>query len=178
MLMMRHRVLGLGLGLGLFLACVPAQAQDYNDPFFLYYGFFLPRQAAISATPTVNDTLNAVTATRQATATTNRATLYDPNGNLAPLDDFEGPAGLGGGRARTDDRSRSIASGRFPTGNSNGMGPAQFYSRTARYYPTLRSGKSTNRNVFVGRRSGGYGRASVPNATGGMGMGLGMPGPR
>ncbi len=59
--------LTLGFVLGLALVASPAQAQlgtDFlnNDPFNLYYGFYLPRQAALSVQPRPEATINAYAA--------------------------------------------------------------------------------------------------------------------
>lgn len=176
---MRRAIFGMAILAGLSAFARESRAQtNFSDPFFLYYGYVLPRQQAIAATPTVNDTLNAVTAARQANASTNRANLYDPNGGFAPLDDFDGP-GSGGGQARNDPRLGRIASGAFPSGNIAGTGPALYYNRTARYYPSIRSGRGPNRNLSVAsprRGLGGGGGAGMPSPRGSAGFG--MPGPR
>src|SRR4051812_16988966 len=48
------------------------------DPFNFYFGYYLPHQAYIAAQPTPLDTINQITAQRQAAALTDRAGLYDP----------------------------------------------------------------------------------------------------
>ncbi|MDX2035726.1 MAG: hypothetical protein SFX72_03660 [Isosphaeraceae bacterium] len=171
---MRRAIWGMGLLAGLAIFAGEARAQNFSDPFFLYYGYFLPRQQAMAATPTVTDTINAVTAARQGNASTNRANLYDPNGNFAPLEDFENP---GGGSRRQDARAPYLQSGRFPSGNIGGTGPGLYYARTARYYPGLRQGVSPNRNVGLSnpRPGGGFG-GGVPVAR--PNVGGGVPGPR
>ena len=106
---------------------------------------------------------------------TNRANLYDPNGNFAPIEEFDGP---NASKARNDPRGGRISNGGFPAGNISGSGPAMHYNRTARYYPNLRNGIGPNRNVGVGGgRPGAFGGGS-PNARSGMSSGMGMAGPR
>jgi hypothetical protein len=138
------------------------------DPFSFYYGYYLPHQAAIAAQPTPLDTVNQITALRQYNAVTDRAGLYDP---ISPygddeLDPLRPGSALGKGErlARPQNFARA-------TSNSQGTGPALYYNRTARYYPSMRSGRGPNRNIGTTRSSRG----------GGMGGGvpsMGMPGVR
>src|SRR5262245_16950315 len=79
---MRRPILGLTIVLGV-MALVPAEGRAQfidgtGDPFFLYYGFYLPRQAALAATPRPEMTINNMAAIRQENALTERAGLYDP----------------------------------------------------------------------------------------------------
>ena len=69
------------LGISLLASTNRAQAQAGNlgaDPFSLYFGYYLPHQAAIAAQPTPMDTINAAQATRQAAAAADRTGLYEP----------------------------------------------------------------------------------------------------
>lgn len=144
--------------------------SGFSDPFFLYFGYYLPQQAALANQPRIQDTLNANVAAQQAYAQTNRANLYDPNGGYgrfdphASVDPFDPNsraaqgARVAGGMAL---RSRSSV----PTANTNGNGPPMYFNRTAQFYPSMRSGRGPNANVRVpgrGVRTGG----------------VGMPGPR
>jgi len=138
-----------------------------NDPFFLYYSYFLPRQAALAAQPKVSDTINPNVAARQSYASTNRANLYDPNGAYGAFDGYDpnetfgrtaGRGGAAGGAAR-----QTLAYRGLPTTNIAGRGPALFYNRAGLYHPQLRSGQYGNRNLAVpGRGIGGAG-VSGPN---------------
>ncbi len=171
---MRHPRFGLAVALGVFLLIPAGRAHAQlagglgNDPFSLYYGFYLPHQAAIAAQPTPLDTINAVTAARQFTAVTDRAALYDPispysDEELDPLAPFSARRG----------RGRTATIPNFAN-NARGTGPALYYNRLARYYPNLRStGRGPNRNlahVRSGRFGGGGGGIS-----GGFSGGMPMP---
>lgn len=138
----------------------------FSDPFFLYYGWYLPQQNALANQPRVEDTINYNVAQNQAYAQTNRAGLYDPNGGYGRFDPNADPYDLarggGAGRAGTTPRTRAGV----PTSNINGNGPLGYYNRTAQFYPSMRTGRGPNRNVGVparGVRGGG---------------GVGVPGPR
>lgn len=140
----------------------------FSDPFFLYYGWYLPQQNAIANQPRVEDTISYNVAQNQVYAQTNRAGLYDPaGGRFDPNpsgDPFDPGVRAGGGRS-TMGRTRSG----IPTSNANGSGPPAYYNRAAQYYPSMRPGRGPNRNVAVaGRGARGHGG----------GMGMGMPGPR
>ncbi len=150
-----------------------AQAQT-SDPFFLYYSYFLPRQAALAAQPSVSDSINARAAQQQYSATTNRANLYDPNGGYGTSDPFApvDPFGATNPRARGG-RMGTLGSRGLPTTNINGSGPALYYNRHAQYYPSIRSGRGPNRNLAVAGR-GVRGGPGVPSAAAGMAL----PGPR
>lgn len=137
---MRRPMFGLAIVLGaLTLAPAEGRAQFVDgtgDPFFLYYGFYLPRQAALAATPRPEMTVNSMAAIRQENALTERAGLYDPvspfgSGTFDPSRPFgDRTAGRRGG-------------GMAGSGTSiNGSGPPLYYNRTAAYYPNLRTGRS------------------------------------
>lgn len=124
-----------------------------SDPFALYYGFFLPRQAALAAQPGPEATINSITADRQRYAVTNRASLYDPASPYAGVGGVEDLGTFDSDRGERIARPRSSG---LTSNHTMGSGPQTYYNRTARYYPTLRSGRSVNRNIAV--RSGGGGR--------------------
>jgi hypothetical protein len=142
----------------------------FDDPFFLYFSYFLPRQAALAAQPNVNDTINQNVANNQVNARTNRSGIYDPNGgygafdNYDPNDTFERPGG-----ARGINQSRRGFRG-LPSTNIAGRGPALYYNRAAQFYPSLRNGTGPNRNLAVTGR-GVRGGGSVPSAASGMSQG-------
>jgi hypothetical protein len=177
------------LGILAVLAIISAAAKEgraqvssaAGDPFFLYYGYFLPRQAAMAAQPRVEDTINAASISQQAYAQTNRSSLTDPSGGYG-ADRFADSGFLDGrirgGRAATGpggmttQRLRSTV----PSTNMPGTGPQLYFNRTAAYYPGMRQGvgRGPNRNLAVagrGVRSGGTG---MPTG----GVGLPQPGPR
>src|SRR5690606_29500925 len=111
----------------------PAQffgTGNTNDPFFQYYGFYLPRQAALAAQPRPQDSINALAAARQYSALTERASLYDP---IQPFGTYD-PNLLFGGRG-------GVQFGGMATHgtNINGSGPSGYYNRTHTYFPGLRS---------------------------------------
>ena len=131
----------------------------FSDPFFLYYGWYLPQQNAIANQPRVEDTINYNVAQNQVYAQTNRANLYDPNGGYgrfdpnSSFDPFDpnsrgqggrGPGGGGGGGGQQMKMRAGV-----PTSNVNGNGPAMYFNRMAQFYPSIRSGRGPNRNVAV-----------------------------
>jgi hypothetical protein len=145
----------------------------FSDPFFLYYGWYLPSQNALANQPRVEDTINYNVGQNQANAMTNRAGLYDPNGGYGRFDpnasgDPFDPSARGGGGRGLAMRSRAT----IPTSNANGGGPPLYYNRMAQHYPSIRSGRGPNRNVAV------MGRGARRGGGGGGGMGVGAPGPR
>lgn len=154
-----------------------AQAGVFDDPFFTYYGFYLPRQAALAAQPHVEDTINQNFVNNQALARTNRASLYDPNGgygafdNYDPNDTFSKP-GQRGRQANAGQNRRQFRG--LPTTNINGRGPALYYNRAGQFYPSLRSGIGPNRNLAVSGRGarGGGGGMGMGSAAAGMSPGI------
>jgi len=137
------------------------------DPFSFYYGYYLPHQAYIAAQPRPLDSINQMVATRQYTAQTDRSALYDP---ISPYGEEEldplRPYSAQRGKERLA-RPQQFAYGTQGGAASNAMGhgPAMYYSRTARYFPTLRTGRGPNRNVAAVRQSRGAGAAmpSMPS---------------
>jgi hypothetical protein len=172
---MRRPILGLAAAAAIVLL-VPAgrahgQAGVGADPFSFYYGYYLPHQAAMAARPTPLDTINNVTAQRQYAAQTDRSALYDPISPYAEdeSDPFRSYGGgrRGGGGGGGGPRIQSFTYGK-DNSNTRGEGPAMFYNRTARYFPTLRAGRGPNQNLAADRPHRGFSR--------GGGMGMGMPG--
>jgi len=155
---MRRLLIGLAIAWGFSVFLPTSRAQFPNtafDPFFFYYGVYLPRQAALSAQPRSVDTINAAAARRQMTAQTDRSGLYDPIQpfgleELDPSRPFSpqgqlGRPGLGSG-------------GLIPSGvtnaNINGDGPPSYFGRAQAYYPGLRAGRGANQNLYSGGRFG------------------------
>jgi len=145
------------------------------DPFSFYFGYYLPHQAYIAAQPTPLDTINQLTAARQAVAQTDRAGLYDP---VSPYgaDDLDPlkPYSRQGGAGQTG-RAYRFTHGAANT-TSRGSGPPLYYNRTAQYFPTLTAGRGPNRNLTAGRYSrgaSGFGIGGSGGGGGGGGMGGG-----
>ena len=176
---MRFSLLGLVVALGLSATSSEALAQapfsSVSDPFFLYYGFYLPRQQAQAMSPGPEATINAVTANRQQYAATNRNGMFDPNGARDTLDSSDEFSAASGVKKRT----MSAQQGRFVSGvhggNLNGLGPQGYYGggKAAAYYKDLKTGRGKNANVSVVRSRGFSGGAG-----GYGGLGGGLPGPR
>jgi hypothetical protein len=155
----------------------------FSDPFFLYYGWYLPQQNALANQPRIEDTINYNVGQNQVYAQTNRAGLYDPNGGYGRFDPnpsgdpFDPSMRAGGGMGRV---GMGRMRGTVPTSNANGSGPPMYFNRASQYYPSMRSGRGPNRNLAVvtrGARRGG-GPSMGAGMGGGMGGGMGMPGPR
>jgi len=169
---MRRPLLFLIAALGVSAVASEAKAQtNFGDPFFQYYSYYLPQQAALAARPGPEATLNALTAYRAGFAATGNNRAFDPNGGFDP---FGSGDDLGFNSGGTRRRSLpSAASGRYGAhgGNLNGLGPQGYYNAgLTKYYRELRVGRGKNANQAVTRTrgySGGFG-----------GMGGGLPGPR
>ena len=169
---MASRIVGLAVLLGLLTLAPPARAQGlggFDDPFTLYYGFFLPRQAALAATPRPEQTVNAMASIRQERIANERAGLYDPI--IPPWANNNDPADIQGNR-RAGKRPGGVA---FNSGVGSNLGPgvSKYYGRTPTGYKQLPSGRSrgANASLAVGSRRGGGGgaRGMVPSPSSGMG---------
>jgi hypothetical protein len=151
-----------------------AQAGVGSDPFSFYYGYYLPHQAAQAAQPKAIDTINQIVATRQYTAQTDRAQLYDPISPYGAEEDDPLRPYSSTGRPGSGGKATSYGYG---GSNSaiNGNGPNLYYNRTARYFPAMKPGRGPNRNLAAlkGSRNmgGGGGMPSMPSM-GGMGGGF------
>jgi len=169
-------MLGLFVALGASVVATETHAQapfgGINDPFFLYYGFYLPRQQAQSLQSGPEATINAITAARQSYAATNRTDMFSPNGpdfNRFGLDsDF-----LAGSGARGRGQAGGVSTVARLGGNLNGKGVPNHFNRVGSYHPTLRSGQSRNSNVAVVR-----GRSNFGGGMGNLNPTVGLPGPR
>ena len=132
----------------------------FSDPFFLYYGWYLPQQNALANQPRVEDTINYNIGQNQAYAQTNRAGLYDPNGGYGRFDPnpggdpFDPGMRAGGGPRSAMGRMR----GSIPTSNANGSGPPMYYNRLSQHYPSIRPGRGPNHNVGVMGKGAPQGR--------------------
>jgi hypothetical protein len=158
---MRTRWLGGLVVLGLFAVASPAEAQfitgsNYN-PFNLYYGWYLPQQAALAARPRPSDAINVLSAARQRTASTERSTLYDPAGGYGLTDRFD-PSMPFADRQQVRRGSGGLAT--MGT-NVNGAGPGAYYNRASSFFPGLRAGRGPNANAAAAPvRQGGFGGSS------------------
>jgi hypothetical protein len=171
------------LGILAVLALISATAKEgraqtsfsAGDPFFLYYGYFLPRQAAMASQPRVEDTINDASANQQSYAQTNRTSLYDPNGGYG-TDRFADTGlldGRGRGRPATGPGGMTTVRSRASVPNTNipGTGPQIYFNRTATYFPQMRPGigRGPNRNLAVagrGVRNSGAGMPTMPSTPG------------
>lgn len=114
------------------------------DPFSGYYSWFLPRQAAMAAQPTLNNQLNMYTAERVASQNM-------PANGLNSMD-LAG-LGLAGANAPSLDsdaprnpRPRLSSTGPIVE-NSMGKGLGRYHSRAGSYYPTMRQGTYGNNGL-------------------------------
>jgi hypothetical protein len=134
------------------------------DPFSLYFGYYLPHQAAIAAQSTPLDTINQITAARQFQAVTDRAGLYDP---ISPYGEEDLDPSRPLSARRKGERMGPPRSFAVSTANARGLGPELYYNRTARYFPQLRTGRGPNRNLAAVRTrsvgSFGGGAPSMPS---------------
>lgn len=163
--MSRARYLPLSvLAVTLILASsAEAQNQSVGDPFSLYYGFFLPRQAAMSMNMGPSATLNQISSERQRFSAVERGSLYDPSEPFG-LD----MGGFGGASDARGNRERRVPTS--PMGlisdNRMGMGVPGYFNRTSSFYPSLRQ------SVGSARRQ----QSSQPFRVSGVGIGnFGVP---
>jgi hypothetical protein len=159
-------------------AAAPARAQLSNgDPFFLYYGYYLPQQAFFASIPKQEDNLRMMAVQRQFTAMTDRAGLNEPGIGLGSYDPLR-PFG-----ERGASRLPKTAPGGLVTTHTNGAGPTGYFNRTNTHYPGRRLGQMTTRQGGVGSPASALGPrfdalGVSPRARGGGmgGMGMGMGG--
>jgi hypothetical protein len=181
---MRVRLLGLAVAFGLSLLATSARAQDgFSDPFFLYYGYFLPRQNALASQGQPEDFYRNQGLQRQYAAQTDRSALYGDNGYLGqdelnPLSEF-------GKRSGSTRMVRTVPKGLRTTVSLKGhSAPPDQFQQTKSYFPGMRNGMgprpqgavSLNGGVgSVGRGGGGGmsplvpGNGGMPSARGSMG---------
>ncbi len=131
---MRHILTGLGVVIGLGIFATPSQAQStgFSDPFFLYYGFYLPYQASRAAQPQPEDAIRDRAAGMQIQAQADRSALYDPQFGIPDSDlDPTRPFGDKRGRSRTP-RTHPVG---IVSGNLSGTGPAGYYTSPWQLFP-------------------------------------------
>lgn len=146
-------------------AQTPSFSPGFSDPFFLYYGYYLPHQAALAAQPTVTTQLQDVAAARQNFAMQERSgSLYGPM--TSPFE-MTGPNGemLPYGAAQRGAQRLPRLPAHFATrGNANNTRLPHFNELSSRF-PTARTGSFVNQNI-VGSGRGGSSLMGMP----GMGM--------
>ncbi|HEV3121038.1 MAG TPA: hypothetical protein VGY53_04010 [Isosphaeraceae bacterium] len=160
---MRRLILAGAVGLSFAILTPGARAQvgfspGFSDPFFLYYGYYLPRQAALAAQPTVQSQLNQVAVDRQNYALADRAGLFTPPGNMFDVDpqgsggDMFAPFARRGGAQRLPRLQPQFAN---PM-NANQRVIPHFNELQSRF-PMAKRGSFPNRNMAGGgaRASGG-----------------------
>ncbi|WZO96996.1 hypothetical protein EP7_004008 [Isosphaeraceae bacterium EP7] len=124
-----------------------------NDPFALYFGFFLPRQQALANQPGPEATINENVAARQSYAVTNQGSLTDPGNPFAGADDPFSDSGVFAGTRRPGERMPRLSSTRsLPFNHVNGAGPPQHYNRVVHYFPNARTGRGANQYVAPAHR--------------------------
>ena len=174
---MRRTWIGLAVALlGLTFGTSPGRAQAvggsgvFSDPFSLYYGLYLPRQAAIASQTTSTDIIGAASVNQQASILeSDRANgLF---GDIQPfgIEDLDPTNTFGAKRNRAlMNRVATHSQGR------SGHGPPRYYGTSngiTRYYPNMKSGNGANRNTAMTRGTVGQsGRSGLM----GMGMNQGM----
>lgn len=171
-------LMGASLGVG---SSANAQFSPFQqaDPFSLYYGFYLPRQAALAAQPSATDTLNYISAERQrsAIAARNRAAYSDPISSfgLDELDEYADPSQpINQNRRGTSAPRRLIPFNGVTSTNVRGQGVPGRFSNTLALYPTPRPNQYKNSNVAVTRsRPAGGGGGFGGGGFGGGGFGGG-----
>jgi hypothetical protein len=170
------RSLGVLVAFGVVGSVASAQAPvpttgDFNDPFFLYYGYYLPYQNFRASIPRQEDLLRQQAAQQQFNAMTERATLWDPAAAADPL------AAYGGASAT---RLPPVVPTGMRSTHLNGSGPIGYYNRSNNYYPGMRTGRGGVggmggiRSSPIG--SGGMGAYSGLSRGRGVGRGIGMGG--
>jgi hypothetical protein len=149
-----------------------AQAQFFPgtegyDPFNAYYGFYLPRQAAMAVQRSngAAASVDALSAARQEAAYTDRLGLDDPISRYATPGQYD-PANP------FPDRSQGTRPGGLADRgrNSDGSGNPVYFNRTGRYFPGLKDGRGPNADHRTAQARRNFGR--------GMGGGMGMGGYR
>ncbi len=165
---MRRTIAGLAIVLGFSLLTPAGQSYGQTlgaDPFSLYYGYYLPHQAAIAAQATPLDTINAATAARLPMAGADRPGLYDP---VTPLgeEDYD-PLRPYSSRRGTERMAKPHV---FPSNTTSARGLRGrvnlYYGRAERYHPTVRPGYGPNKNLAVTRSGRSAGMPSMPSAPG------------
>jgi hypothetical protein len=171
--MVRLLRLAIYLGLALIGLASSGRAQTFTDPFTAYYGFVLPRQAALALAPRPINTINDMAAIRQRNAITDRAGLYDP---IQPFGSGYDPSNPFGERSSNRRRTGGLATRGMTIA---GGGVQGYHKNTQSYYPKIRTGRGVNANSSIAAgltRRPAVQFNSRANGAGGMGMMGGMGG--
>ena len=172
--MTRRILLCLAMIGGLSALAPMAEAQIVGggvDPFSQYFGFYLPRQAALAAQPTTPQMINQVAVARQEIVQQDRSGLYNPGASpffpngYDPLNPFSGNRGA----EHLPRLSSNLIGGR----SSSTPSPAAFYNRTGTYYPTYRASSGPNANQVKSRFGGGSAGRGISGVSG-LGGGFGV----
>lgn len=162
---MRRTILMLAVFAGFSSFAGSSQAQippNLNDPFYQYYAWFLPRQAAMASQPKATDSINAIAAARSESAI-DRSGLY---GGASPFGlDALDPSTPGSGRNRSAMSRPARTPSTLASTNTRGGGDSQHFGRVPGFH-NYRSGRSGAAPQISTRRGGG-GMPSMPG--GGMG---------
>ena len=153
----------VGIGLGFLAPSARAQNAGFSDPFFLYYGYFLPRQNALAAQGQPEDYYRARAIERQTAAQVDRSALSDANSAIG-LDELD-PLRPFGYRSASSRMVRTTPLG-LPTTVSTRSHPAprEYFARHSTYYPMIRSGNTSSGSRGQGRvGSVGQSFISTPN---------------
>lgn len=166
---MRQMSLGVMVILGSTVLVSSARAQTsagFSDPFYLYYGWFLPRQQFLANRPGPELLINQNAAARSEAAFVDREALSGMTLDLGDLDfDPLHPFGTRGGISRIP--RRPLPPNGISNMNLRGQGPSRNFTRVESYYPGLRVGQGPNINV-PRLRGRGSGVGSMGSMVGGM----------
>lgn len=183
--MRRIVLMGAVVAVGLAGSFSTARAQLGNsssgDPFFLYYGFVLPRQQALANQVGAEQYINSQASARVQAASEDRSALFERQ--VSPFDEESDPLRPFGQQRTRSPRGGAVARGGSTSGylneNLRGTGSPRYFNRTGGYYTNVRTGRFAAPGPVV--RSGSRGGGGVPSAGAGMSgarSGLGVPGAR
>ena len=167
---MRVRLIGLAVVFGASLVATSAHAQDgFSDPFFLYYGYFLPRQNALASQAQPEDFYRNQGLQRQYAAQTDRSALYADSGYLGQEE--LNPLSAFGTRSGSTRMVRTVPKGLRTTVSLKGhSAPPDTFQQTKNYFPGMRPGmgvRPQGGGLAGGPLSGGVGSVGR-GSTGGM----------
>jgi hypothetical protein len=135
---MRRSILPLAVLLGLTATASTSRAQfagGFDDPFFLYYSYFVPQQAFFASIPRQEDVLRQMAVQRQFNAMTDRmGGGFDPGSTLSGYDPF---AVFG---EQNGSRLPKVSPVGVVNYNLQGGGIGGYHNRTGNYFPGMRTG--------------------------------------
>ena len=179
--MRRIVLMGAVVALGVAGSAAPARAQlgTNGDPFFLYYGFVLPRQQALANQAGPERYINDQASARVQAATEDRSAMFERQ--ASPFDDEADPLRPFGQQRTRSPRGGSVARGGSASGylneNLRGTGSPKYFNRTGGYYSNVRVGRYAPSAPSI-RGARGGGGMGVPNANQGINPRSGMSGAR